>query len=246
MDNRLKNILIVVGILALGAFTYASLAYVRAYERAIEPSSFRSFSVSAQGEAVAIPDVAQFTFSVITQGGEDIASLQTENTEKVNRAIDFVKSQGIETKDIKTQSFNIEPRYDKESYRDIIGYTVRQSVVVKVRDFDKTGTILAGVVDSGANSVSQLSFTIDDPEMVQQEAREEAIKKAQKKAKQIAEATGFKLGRLLSLQEGGYSPYPIYERAFSLDAGGATSPVPTIEPGSQEVIVSITLIYEIR
>jgi hypothetical protein len=32
---------------------------------------------------MAISDIAQFTFSVITEGGKDIAKLQKDNTEKI-------------------------------------------------------------------------------------------------------------------------------------------------------------------
>ena len=76
-----------------------------------------------------------------------------------------------------------------------------------------------------------------------------AIEKAQKKAKEIAEAGNFKVGRLLSIQEGFTPYYPRYSFAESLDAaggGGAVPPSPTIEPGSQEVKVNVTLVYEIQ
>ena len=252
-----KNALLVAIIVGIFLFGYAAVTFVQSYSRSIEPSSFRSFSVSAEGEVVSIPDVAAFTFSVLTQGGKDIGGLQRENTEKVNKAIGFVKSKGVEAKDIKTQSYNLDPRYQyfncpREGGScpppEIVGYTVTQTVSVKVRDFAKIGDILAGVIGNGANSVSQLSFTIDDPDNLQSEARTKAIKKAQEKAKAIARAGGFRLGRLLSIQEGGY-PIPVYEQyARSADFSGApkTLPAPTIEPGSQEIKVNIALVYEIE
>ena len=262
MDSRLKNVLAAVvvaaGVLVLVAFAYASVVYVKAYSRAIEPSSFRSFSVTGKGEVVAIPDVAQFTFSVITEGGGDIAELQNENVEKANNAIEFVKAHGVEDKDIKTQSFNIVPRNQRVSCPrgggvcpppEIVGYTITQTVQIKVRDFGAIGDIIAGVVDNGANSVSQLSFTIDDPEELQAQAREEAIQNAQKKAKEIAKAGDFRVGRLLSLQEGGgFVPSPYFaERAFGFDeAVSQAISVPTIEAGSQEVTIIVTLSYEIQ
>ena len=258
MDNRLKNILGIAGVVVLAVFAYASIVYVQTYSRAIEPSSFRSFSVSGKGEVTAIPDVARFTFSVITEGGTDIAQLQSENVEKTNNAITFVKARGVEDKDIKTRGFNINPRYQRFSCpRDggvcppskITGYTITQTVQIKVRDFAIVGDIIAGVVDNGANSVSQLSFTIDDPEELQAQAREKAIQKAQKKAKEIAKVGGFRVGRILSLQEGGgFIPSPFFaERAFGFDeAVPQAISVPTIEAGSQEIVVTVTLIYEIQ
>lgn len=259
MNEKIKNALGIAISIAVLVFGYALISFVSTYSRSIEPSSFRSFSVTGEGKVTAIPDIAQFTFRVIGEGGKDLDALLKENTEKMNRAIEFVKGKGVEAKDIKTQSYNVEPRYQYYSCPsdrpapcpppEIVGYTVTQTVSVKVRDFSKVGEILSGIIQNGANSVSQLSFTIDDPTKVENEARSEAIEKAKEKARAMAQAGGFRIGRLLSISEGGFSPppYPSFyeEKALS---GGATVPSvqPTIEPGSQEVTAKVTLTYEIE
>jgi len=271
MDQRIKNVLggaAVIGVLALG---YAALSYVNYYGKSIQPSSFRSFSAAGEGRVVAIPDVAVFTFSVITEGGKDIAALQAQNTDKVNKAIEFVKSSGVEDKDIKTQGYDLSPRYQYATCREIfpmpldmeagisvskvcppaeiVGYTITQTVQVKARDFAKVGDILSGVVSQGVNNVSQLSFRIDDPSAVQEQAREQAIQKAKARAERVADAAGFSLGRLLAVDEG-YAPYRVYNSleyaTESADSSGKISVAPTIEPGSQEVTVNVTLRYEIK
>lgn len=258
MNDKVKNLLGLAITLTVLILAYAAVRFVGSFDKSIQPGTFRSFSVTAEGKAVSVPDIAQFSFSVITQGGTNVVSLQKNNTEKVNKVIVFVKSKGVETKDIKTQSYSVEPRYQ---YRkcpddgsacdppDIVGYEIHQSVLVKVRNFDVIGDLLAGIVNEGANSVSQLSFTIDDPTEVQNQARGEAIVKAKKKAKSIAEAGGFKIGRLLSIEEGFYpGPIPAYGRGFETFAmeSQAALPPPTIEPGSEEVSINVTLRYEIE
>jgi hypothetical protein len=119
-------------------------------------------------------------------------------------------------------------------------------VLVKVRDFGKIGDIFSGVVNNGANSVSNLNFTIDDPTAVQNEARTEAIKRAREKAASIARAGSFRIGRLLGIDEGFSGPMPFYaNKSFDFNeirAGAA----PAIEPGSEEVKVTVTLRYEIE
>ena len=70
MNNKIKDYLGVAIIATMIIFAYAATAYVNAFSRSIQPSSFRSFSVSAEGRIVAIPDVAQFSFSVKTEGGK--------------------------------------------------------------------------------------------------------------------------------------------------------------------------------
>ncbi len=91
----------VIGVLAIG---YAAYSFSDAYSKSIQPSSFRSFSASGEGKIVAVPDVAQFTFSVVSEGGKDLGALQKSNVEKTNKIIDFMKSKGVDSKDIKTQN----------------------------------------------------------------------------------------------------------------------------------------------
>jgi len=118
---------------------------------------------------------------------------------------------------------------------------------VDVRDFDTLGTMLAGVAKKGANTISGPNFTIDDPDAARAEAREQAIEKAHKKAQEMAKAGGFRLGKLLSIQEGGgYYPYELSARSIAIDSVGEIAKAPIIEPGSQDVTVNITLRYEIK
>jgi hypothetical protein len=258
MDSKIKSYLGIALIIAVFVFALGYLSYVNSYSKSIQPSSFRSFSVTGEGKVVAIPDVAQFTFSVITQGGKNIAALQKDNTEKINKAIAFLKAQNIEAKDIKTTNYNLEPRYQYYKCNnlessvepcppaDIVGYTITQTVSVKIRDFNKIGDVLAGVIDNGANSVSELSFTIDDRTAVENQARAEAIQKARAEAEVVARAGGFSVGRLLSVEEG-YTPY----YAYGLGGGdslkvSSSVAAPTIEPGSQEITIDVILRYEIR
>ena len=260
MNEKIKNyfgIAIIIGVFALA---YAAISYVGTYSKSIEPSTFRSFSANGQGKITAIPDIAEFTFSVITEGGKDITKPQRENTEKTNKIIEFIKSQGVETKDIKTQNYNLNPKYQYFNCPiplgggrpeicpppEIVGYTISQTVSVKIRNFEKIGVILSGAVENGANSVSELSFGVDEPEVLQNQAREQAIKKAKEKAASIAKAGGFKIGRLLSIEEGGYAPSPFYAKSGFGGEAASSLPSPTIEPGSQEIIATVTLRYEIK
>jgi len=284
MNQSVKNVLGWVIVLAVLAVGYAVLSFVNSYGESIQPSSFRSFSVTGQGKSIAIPDVAEFTFTVITQGGTDVASLQAKNTTAANQAIAFVKSEGVASSDIQTQYYNVSPDYQTYNCNNIIvpqvyngttagattgvsvgtaasvpairpcppssivGYTVTQTVDVKIRDFTKVGDIMGGVVTNGANQVGQLSFTLDDPSAVDNQAEADAITKAKAQAQAIAQAGGFSIGRLLNVEVGGNAPYPVYNEMA--DAGAmavsAAAPTPSIQPGSEEVDMTVTLQYEIR
>jgi len=254
MDEHIKIVVRLMKAMSVVVLAFAGAAYVYAYSLSVNPGAFRSFSVSADGKAVAIPDIAEFTLSVITEGGQNVSTLQAQNSKKINNIDTFLREQNITDKDIKTSNYNVSPQYQYYNCVDkgpcpppqIAGYSINQSVDVKIRDFSKIGDILAGVVQNGANSVSQLTFTIDDPTIVQNQARAQAIVKAQAKAIGIAQAAGFRVGHLLSIQESVPSnPYPYPMAMDSTRAvGGVVAPI--IEPGSQETSVSVTLTYEMK
>lgn len=253
MDQRIKNYLgiAIIGILIMSA--YGIFSFVRSFATVAETSSF---STNGEGKMIAIPDIATFSFSVITQGGVKLQDTQSENTTKTNATIAFVKSKGIDAKDITTQGYNVEPRYQyfdcsgRQSSvcppYEIVGYTITNTVLVKVRDFIKIGDLLSGVIENGANTVSQLNFTVEDPANLQNQARAKAITTAKDKAKSIAKAGGFRLGKLLSITEGSYYPVPMYS-TMEVGKGGASSmPSPTIEPGSYDITINVSLTYEIK
>lgn len=268
MEQKTKIYFGIVGMALLAVAVFSAASYAHTYSRSIQLSAFRSFSVEGEGKVVVVPDVAEFSFTVLTQGGVNLASLQKENARKANGAIAFVKSKGIAEKDISTQSYNVTPRYQhfdcrpsplggtvsrptEQSVRqacpppEIVGYEVSQTTLLKVRNFDGIGDLLSGVVAEGANAVSQLSFAIDDPVKAENEARAQAIEKAKEKAKAIAKAGNFRLGRLLSIQEG---VKPIFRaQPFGVSKSFEEAAMaPAIEPGSQDIQVAMTLTYEIR
>lgn len=258
MDQKTKIYFGIAGVALLAVAVFSAASYAHTYSRSIQPSAFRSFSVEGEGKVVVVPDVAEFSFTVLTQGGVNLTSLQKENARKANGAIAFVKSKGIAEKDISTQSYNVTPRYQNFDCRpsplggavscppsEIVGYEISQATLVKVRNFDGIGDLLSGVVGKGANAVSQLSFAIDDPVKAENEARAQAIEKAKGKAKAIAKAGDFRLGRLLAIQEGGK---PIFRaQPFGVSKSFEEAAMaPAIEPGSQDIRVAMTLTYEIR
>ena len=98
--------------------------------------------------------------------------------------------------------------------------------------------------------MSQLSFTLDDPAKAESEARDKAIKQAQEKASAVAKSGNFSIGKLLSIDEN-ETPNPYYGYGIGGDSimakSLAAAPMaPTIEPGSKEVKITVSLRYEIR
>lgn len=259
MEQNLKKYLWVSIIIGIGAITVAALLYAAffawtSYESLDSFHLSRTFSVSADGKVTAVPDIAKFTASVISEGGKDLKMIQTKNTESVNKMIEFIKRNGVDGKDIKTVNYSVTPKYPYYNCQSLLcpapeisGYTVSQTIEIKIRDMLKTGDILGGIVRNGANSISQLSFAVDNPEKAEAEARAAAITKAKEKAVIVAKAGGFKIGKITSIYDSG--PVPYYGGGFDGNgrtAGLETASAPKVEPGSEEVKVSVTVTYEIK
>jgi uncharacterized protein len=259
MHTTIKNILgaaIIISAL-VGSMSLSRMS--SAYSRSIDPAKTRNFAVTGESSVVIVPNIAEFTFGVTTQGGRDLAELQKENIRKLNDAITYVKSQNVAAKDITTSHYQVEPRYQYFPCTtgvcqppQIVGYTIVQRVIVKVRDFSAAGRILAGVVERGVNDVSQLHFTIDDIETIRTAARIEAIGKAREKAKAIAAAAGVTADEIISIEDSSTSAdYSEMQFNMPRSTGASfdaksTGPTPYVEPGSQEVRMRVTLRYAIH
>jgi len=256
LKNNPKHVLYWTAAAALTIGALSTLWYVSAYARSLRPEGgWNTVTVSAEGTASPVPDVGQLGFSVISEGGTDISALQEDNTKKMNDILAFLDEQDVEKEDVKTASYQVTPRYQyfpctAGSCRpaQVVGYTVSQTVQVKVRDLARSGDIIAGATERGANGITGPDFVVDDATGAENEARAMAIGKAKEKARMIAQQSGLRLGKLLSVSDdysGGVQPYggTQYESG-AIDGKGTASPV--LEPGSQEVKVSVSLTYSVR
>jgi uncharacterized protein YggE len=209
----------------------------------------RTISVTAQGKTTVTPDLAEINFSVLTQG-QNPQTLTTNNTEKMNAVLQFVSSQNIASSDIKTTGYDLQPnyQYDKNTLRNFItGYTLTQTVTVKIRDLTNVATVLSGLAPLGVNQIGGVSFTFADPDSLMAVARANAINKVKVQAQQMAYQAGASLGEVVSVSENGVAPGPIpyYNKAAysTADSTMGGAPVPTIAPGSQDVTDNVTITY---
>ena len=251
----IQFVVIFIIVLSLGVLSWGYYNYRQA-QNIVNPE--RVISFTEEGKIIAKPDIAEISFSVVTQGIE-AAAVQTENNQKMQKVIDFVKKQGIEEKDIKTINYSLNPQYDYNWCKissvkpypscppKIISYELTQGVEVKIRDFDKINVIIGGLSDAGANQISNINFSLDEPEDYKNQARIEALKKIEKRAQLLSKETSLKLGKIVSVSESGIFPSPIYRDLKA--AVGSAEEVPSaapIETGTQEITVTLTVSYEIK
>lgn len=217
------------------------------YGNALTPA--RTVTVTAQGKTTATPDMAELTFSVVTQG-TDPQTLSDNNNTQMNSVMQFLEGQGIATSDIQTVAYNLQPNYQypKTGTRGVIsGYTLTQSVQVKIRDLTKVATVIGGLAPLGVNQIGSITFTFSNDTKVLAVARADALAKAGAEAAQMAQAAGMPLGSVVSITENHYipGPQPMYAAASGL--GVSTAAVaPNIQPGSEDVTDTVTVVYALQ
>lgn len=206
-------------------------------------------TATGTGTVYGQPDVAVINVGVnvqrdtVEQARNDAASAQ-------QAVIDALKKDGVKEEDIQTVQYSVSPQYD---YSDkakpqgtIVGYVVNNVVTAKIRNLDSTGQVIDDATTAGGNNavVQGVTFTIDDPTTLQEQARKMAVDKAKSQAQQLADAAGVKLGNLVSLSEsGGLVPYA--RGGATLDAAQAPSTTP-IESGQVEVNITVNMQYALK
>lgn len=230
------------------------LMIARAYNARLErkyigavPNQRDTITIEGEGKITSKPTLAQINVGLYSEGVE-VPGVQAENTRKVNAMVTALKDAGIAEADLQTNNYNIAPKYDyTDGLQRVVGYTVSQNLEVKVRDLAKVGDVLARVGQLGANQVSGVNFTLDDPSSVKQEARRKALADARAKADELAEALGVDIIRVVTFSESGAGsppPMPMYRAELMAADNKAASP--DIQPGSLDLVSRVSVTYEIR
>lgn len=216
-------------------------------------------TVSGEGEIFAKADIASVSYSV-SEEKKTVAEAQKVATEKMDKALAGVKALGVEEKDIKTTNYSVYPQYDYKQgictqwncppgEQVLKGYTVSQSISLKIRDTEKVGAVLEALGTAGITTINGPEFTIDDDLTLKAEARALAIADAKVRAEELADALDVDLVRIVSFYEnsdGGY-PTPMYAMGGDMmKAESATNRAPSIPTGENRILSNVSITYEIR
>jgi uncharacterized protein YggE len=205
----------------------------------------RTVTVTAEGTASGTPDTAVVQLGVQTQAASAKDALEQAN-QKAAQLLDALKFGGVKLDDITTTNVFVYPQYGSNGQQ-ITGYQAGNSVSATIRDVTKAGTIIdaaAGVVGDQI-TLQGVSFNIDDTGSLRQAARDDAVAHAKSQADQLAAATGLKVGKVVSIVEGAVPNIPlVYAEAAPATTAADSMPVP-LQPGQQELNLSVTVVYEL-
>ncbi len=250
-----KALMILVAIVALGALGLSAWGCGTASAAEGTPGSVyvvgqnTGISVTGTGKVTVIPDLAILSMGVQVQAAT-VDEAQQQAAVAMTAVLDALKASGIAEKDITTTGYSVYPVYEYESEKipTITGYNVSNSISVKVRKVEDAGDIIDIAAAAGGDSIriNGISFTVDNPEQYNEQARELAMADALQRAEQLASLGGVELGKPAYITESGsYTPSPVYYESVGRDATTPSVATP-VTPGETIIQLSVQVIYNIQ
>lgn len=200
-------------------------------------NSPRVVSVVGVGTKTVKPASATVSFSVVFEGSsrqEAIAQGESIFSSTLSGLSQFGDLR------IDKNAFQVSENADSAGggivYRYVNAAKITTNDPIKVQDISKY------LYQSGATAVTQVRYIPEDQEKVDRDLRTAAVKDARAKAQQMAAASGARLGRAISIQEGastGQTGTPVTAGATG-DSGSLS------EVGEIELQAVTTVIFQLR
>lgn len=249
----------VAGMFALIGIFFATVALGASEWKSIDHPNGQSGTITVTGEAevTALPDIATVVIT-IRESAKTVPEAQKLAEAKVAAAIAALSGLGVEEKDQKTLSYVVNPKYENVAAispmysgtvynQKIVGYEVSQMVEIKIRNIEQAGEIVGALGAANITEISGPSFTVEDMDAAQAEAKEMAIAEAREKAKATAKALHADLGEVMQFSEdaGGYYPMYYARDAVMNQSKGSGAPEVSLPTGENVIKSRVTITYSL-
>jgi len=210
-------------------------------------SATAGITVTGTGAVSGTPDSLRLAMGVSVVQPSVTAALDGANAAAAKLQA-TLRQRGVADKDLQTSGVSIQPQYtDGGTGRPpaVSGYEVSESLTATLRNLRTAGDTITAAAQAGGNAtrVTSVSLDLTDTGQLVTAARAKAFTEAKAKAQQYAQAAGVPLGAVASISEqvsGG--PSPVY--AADVAGGAAAKSVP-IAAGSQDVGVTVTVVFSL-
>ncbi len=211
----------------------------------VNNSNQETIIVTGTGQAKGTPDLAIVTLGVEVRNS-DLGTALDQVDSKMSAVSSALGDMGIAQKDMQTSTFDVrqeQPRNPQTGeLTGEITFVVTNLLTAQIHEIDQVGEVVGAALDAGANEVTNLSFTFQDSQALESEARKLAAQNAQDKANELADALGVTVGPPIQIQESGVSPLPLTVQAQPTLGGGG----PAISPGQLSVTVQVSVTFQLE
>jgi len=216
----------------------------------------RTITVKGTGKVSARPDYVVLTMHLQSRAMEyakamDAAALQIEQLQQ------SLKEAGFEKESVKTTNFNVRTDYDNVQRkngtyaRKFNGFVCEHHLKAEFDfDSDRLAQTLAAATECPAGPELNVAFTVKDTDAVKEELLRAAAENARRKAELLCEASGVKLGKLVTINYN-WSEVELYSPAryaLAKDCASARGLMRgvNIEPDTIDVQDTASFVWEIE
>jgi uncharacterized protein len=201
-------------------------------------------AITVAGEATVsvAPDLAQIDGGVASDA-KTAREASEANNAAMGKVLLALKGAGIEAKDIQTSRLSLQPQSapNRSGPSAVVGYRASNRVTIQVRDVTKVAGVIDTLVGAGANDIGGINFMVSQASKLLDQAREQAVADARRKAEIYARAAGVTLGAPLSISEEA-SPSPMPFRKMSAGMAAAAP----VAQGEETLAVTVSVSWAIR
>ncbi|MES2211100.1 MAG: SIMPL domain-containing protein [Chloroflexota bacterium] len=205
-----------------------------------------TISVNGTGRVIISPDIADLRLGVSITA-KTVEDARAANATAMTAVIASLRKLGIAEKDIQTTLLSLQPTYDYSANSNtprLTGYTLSNAMAVTIRDLALVGEAIDGALAAGATTLDGVTFRVENPVAAERQAREAAMAEAKSKAQTLASAAGVSITGVATISETvAPIPYPMYYGGFN--AAPARDVATPVQPGSNEVSVTVAVVYVI-
>ncbi|MBI5303669.1 MAG: SIMPL domain-containing protein [Chloroflexi bacterium] len=253
----MRKSVLLVAILFTGILALLGTPSLRAENRAAPALAARPITTTGDAEIKVAPDEVILILGVETWD-KNIQIAKKQNDDRVKRITALTKDFGIDPKHVQTDQINVEPRYRNGYYTDadFIGYFIRKTVVITLKDVSKFEDVFTGALGAGATHVQGVQFRTTELRKYRDQARALAIQAAREKARALASELGRKIGEPQSIQENQSSWWSSYSARWggamsqnvvqNVGGGGAFSEEGTFAPGQISISARVTVTFDLE
>lgn len=202
-----------------------------------------AITVSGEATVSVAPDLAQIDAGVASDA-RTAKEASDANNAVMGKVLLALKGAGIAEKDYQTSRLSLQPQYGQNKSTGaspVIGFRASNRVTVKIRDVTKVAGIIDTLVGAGANDIGNISFEVTQASKLLDDAREQAVADARRKAEIYAKATGVTLGAPLSVSEGG-APVPLFKARMATPQMAPAA----VAPGEETLSVTVNVSWAIK
>lgn len=250
LSRRIMILFTVALLMTLAAMVKTTLA--QEAQPSMEPLSEATISITGTGTITAEPDIAVVRAGAVSEAPTARAAMEA-NTKIMADTFAALRAMGVEDRDMQTSRLTVEPRYtyfnssSSEERRPprIDGYQVFNNLTVRVRDLTIIGDVLDALITAGVNQMGGLSFSVDEPDALFDQARADAVEDAVAQAQLLTQAAGVSLGRIISISQSSPQQNPPMQPQFARMAMADSAESVPIATGEQNLRAQVTIIWAI-